>query len=160
MVSVKYLIGHQEINFHIVFDVHMDFQLKSMFVAGGHTTEAPNTITYSSVMSRDSVCIGFLLEYLHGFYIIYIDLENDYLNAPCVEKIWFVGGDECGGGKGCVLIIFCTLYCLISTGFSCRSASVAALREIGLETTFADPNVLIRAALRPDVYKYYEFILV
>ena len=114
----------------------MYFHQKTKLVAGGHTTEALNSITYYSVVSCDSICISFILASLHVDDITTIDLDNAYLNAPCVEKIWFVGGDECGGGKGCVLIIFCTLYSLISTGFLCRSASVAALREIGLEPTF------------------------
>ena len=98
LVSVKELIGHQDINCHIMFDVRMDFQQKARFVAGIHMTEALNSITYFSVVSRDSISIGFLLAYIHGIDITAIDLYNTYLNAPCVEKIWFVGGDECGGG--------------------------------------------------------------
>ena len=95
----KELIGYQEINCHIIFDVRMEFQLKERFVAGDHRTEAINIITYSSVVSHESVCIGFLLEYLCGVDITDIDLENAYLNAPCAEKIWFVGGDECRENK-------------------------------------------------------------
>ena len=55
----------------------MDFTRKARFVAGGHTTEAPTSITYSSVVSRDSVRIGFLIA----------ALNDSYLNAPCREKI-------------------------------------------------------------------------
>ena len=74
----------------------MDFQKKSKFVAGVHTIEAPNSITYSRVVSCDSICIGLLLASLHGIEITVIDLENVYLNAPCVDKIWVVGGNEYG----------------------------------------------------------------
>ena len=49
------LIGHQETDCHMVFDVKMDFTRKARFVAGGHTTAAPSSITHSSVVSRDSV---------------------------------------------------------------------------------------------------------
>ena len=45
------LIGFQEIGCHMVFDVKMDFTRKARFVAGGHTTETPSNITYSSVVS-------------------------------------------------------------------------------------------------------------
>jgi hypothetical protein len=42
------------------------------------------------------------------------DLENAYLNAPCVEKIWFEGGLECGSDKGKVCVVVCALYSLKS----------------------------------------------
>ena len=54
------LRGHQEIKCHIIFDVKMDFTRKARFVAGGHMTETPPSITYSSVVSRESVKIAFL----------------------------------------------------------------------------------------------------
>jgi hypothetical protein len=44
----------QEICCHLIFDVKMkDFRRKARFVAGGHMTEAPKTLTYASV-----VCIA------------------------------------------------------------------------------------------------------
>jgi hypothetical protein len=48
-------VGYQEIDCHMIFDVKMDLTRKARFVAGGHTTETPSSITYSSVVSRDSV---------------------------------------------------------------------------------------------------------
>ena len=41
----------------MIFDVKMDFTRKARFVAGGHTTETPTALTYSSVVSRDSVSV-------------------------------------------------------------------------------------------------------
>ena len=83
----------------------MEFQLKARFVAGGHTTEEPNSITYSSMISREIICIGFLSAYLHGIDITDIDLENAYIIALCAENIWFVGGYEFREGTGRVMII-------------------------------------------------------
>jgi hypothetical protein len=54
------LIGFQEIRCHVTFNVKMDFTRKARFVAGGHTTDTPGSITYSSVVSRDSVRLAFL----------------------------------------------------------------------------------------------------
>lgn len=98
------LIGYQEIGCHLVFDVKMDFSHNARFVAGGHTTEAPASVTYSSVVSRDSVRLAFLIAALDDVDILSCDLENAYLNAKCCEKIWFEGGLECGedAGKVCV----------------------------------------------------------
>ena len=44
--SGKQLIGYTEIVCHMVFDVKIDFTRKAQFVAGGHLTDAPDTITY------------------------------------------------------------------------------------------------------------------
>ena len=102
-MSVDILWKGNPITCIVVFDVKMDFTRKCRFVAGGHTTEAPASLTYSSVVSRDSVRIGFLLAALNDLDVMSCDLENAYLNAPCREKIWFRGGPECGEdcGKVC-----------------------------------------------------------
>ena len=66
--KVDQLQGFQEIKCHIMFDVKMDFTRKARFVAGGHMTEAPNSLTYSSVVSRECVKIAFLLAALLSQY--------------------------------------------------------------------------------------------
>ena len=106
----------QEISCHIVFDIKMDFTQKARFVAGGHTTEAPTSMTYSSVVSRDSMWIAFLIAALNDLDIMSMDLENAFIQAPCREKIWFKGGLECGEDKGKVCIVVRSLYGLKSTG--------------------------------------------
>ena len=44
---------------HMIFDMKMGekFRRKSRFVANGHKTQTPVAITYSSLVSRDSVII-------------------------------------------------------------------------------------------------------
>jgi hypothetical protein len=79
-----------------LFDVKMDLTRKAHFVAGGHTTETPSSLTYSSVVSCDSVRIAFLMAALNDVDVMSCDISNAYLNAPCREKIWFVAGPECG----------------------------------------------------------------
>ena len=49
-------IGFQRIPCHMVFDIKMeDFTRKAHLVAGGHKTNAPSTITYSSVVLCETV---------------------------------------------------------------------------------------------------------
>ena len=48
--QVPNLIGFQEIGCHMVFDVKMDFTWKAHFIAGRNMTEAPSSLTYSSVI--------------------------------------------------------------------------------------------------------------
>ena len=84
-------IGFQEIGCHLIFDFKMDFTSKERFVAGGYTIEAPSEINHSSVVSRDSVRLAFMIAALNGLDIMSCDLENAYLNAMNREKIWFGG---------------------------------------------------------------------
>ncbi len=58
-------IGYKWIPLHMIFDVKMDFTRKARLVAGGHKMDPPSNITYSSVISRDSVRIAFLIAMLN-----------------------------------------------------------------------------------------------
>jgi len=56
----------QQICCHMVLDVKReDFRRKARLVDGGHTTVAPATITYASIVSRESVRIALLLAALN-----------------------------------------------------------------------------------------------
>ena len=64
--------GYQEIKCNLIFDIKMgeNFLRKAHFVAGGHMTETPTTLTYSYVVSRDSVCIALTVAALNGLEIL------------------------------------------------------------------------------------------
>ena len=57
----KIPVGYKWIRCHMVFEVKMDFTRKAHYVASRHMTDPPSTLTYSSVVSRDSVRIAFVL---------------------------------------------------------------------------------------------------
>ena len=46
---------YQDITCHIIFYVNMNFIQKTRFVANSGKAESPVALTYSSVVSRDSV---------------------------------------------------------------------------------------------------------
>ena len=156
----KQLIGYTEIKCHMIFDVKMDFTRKARFVAGGHMTEAPATITYSSVVTRDSVRIAFLLAGLNNLSIMACDISNAYLNAPCREKIWFIGGSEGGGDCGKVLVLTRALYGLKSSGASWRLMLSQSMLDMKYTPTRADPDVYRRLTRRDNGTEYYEILLV
>ena len=105
-------------------------------------TEAPSSITYASVVTRDSVRLAFLIAALNGLDIFACDVGNAYLNAPCCEKIWFLGGAEVGTEQqGKVLVITRALYGFKSSGASWCTTLAATLIDMGFEETKADPNV-------------------
>ena len=113
----KVPIGFKEISCHLVFDIKSNtLARKARFVAGGHQTDPPKDSTYSSVVSRDSVRLFFLLAALNNLDVLACDIQNAYINAATKEKIWFRGGDELGSNKGKVIIIVCALYGLKSSG--------------------------------------------
>ena len=84
--------------------------VRSVIVAGGHTTDPPSSITYYSVVSRDSIRIAFTLAALTCSEIRAADIGNEYLNAKCREKIWIVAGTEFVSEKGKVVSVVCALY--------------------------------------------------
>mmetsp|Transcript_19822 Transcript_19822/g.30440 ORF Transcript_19822/g.30440 Transcript_19822/m.30440 type:complete len:125 (-) Transcript_19822:267-641(-) len=102
---LKY-VGFQRIGCHMVFDIKMDFTRKARFIAGGHTTNPPPILTYTSVVSCESIWIAFLVAALNDLDISSADIGNAYLNAPYKEKIYMVAGKEFGPDlEGQVLIV-------------------------------------------------------
>jgi hypothetical protein len=158
----KFKPGYQEIKCHMIFDVKMDgnFTRKARLVAGGHMTEAPASITYSSVVSRDSVRIAFMLAALNGLDVFAADVGNAYLNAPCREKIWTVAGLEFGSDAGNVMLVVRALYGLKSSGAAWAAMLSQTLSELGYSPSRADRNVWLKRASKPDGFEYYEMILV
>lgn len=129
-------------------------------MAGGHTTETPVESTYSSVVSRDSVRLAFLIAALNDLEILACDVSNAYLNTPCKEKIWFQGGAECGEHNGKVIVIVRALYGLKTSGASWRSLFASMLGELGYTNTRVDPDVWRKLKKKPDGTPYYELVLV
>jgi hypothetical protein len=74
----------------------MNFTRIARYVAGGHMTDPPTSLTYSSVVSRDSVYIAFLLAALNDLDIMAADVGNAYLSALKREKVYTTAGVEFG----------------------------------------------------------------
>ena len=87
-------VGYKRITCHIIFDIKLDLTRKARYVAGGHLTDPPISMTYSSVVTRESVRIAFLVAALNNLSVLAGDVQNAYLNAPTKEKIYFIAGDE------------------------------------------------------------------
>ena len=153
--------GHQKIDCHMVFDVKLgeNYRRKARYVAGGHMTEAPSSITYSTVVSRDSVRIAFLIAALNDLDIFACDIQNAYLTAPCRENVYTIAGPEFGSDAGKIMIIRRALYGLKSAGASFRAFLADYIYEIGYRSSLADPDVWIRPAVKPNGTEYYEMLL-
>eukprot|EP01082_Thalassiosira_pseudonana_P000070 g27.t1 g27 contig1:60384-63019(+) len=114
--------NYQFVHCHMIFDVKMeDLRRKARLVAGGHTTEAPATMTYASVVSRETVRIALLIAALNDLPVWAADIMNAYVTAPNQEKIWTTLGPEFGEDAGKKAIIVRALYGLKSAGASFRN---------------------------------------
>jgi hypothetical protein len=101
----------------MIFDVKMeDFRQKARLVAGGHRTKAPATITYASVVSRETVHLALTIASLNDLEVKLGDVLNAYITAPVKEKVWTVLGPEFGHDTGKSAIIVHALYGLKSAG--------------------------------------------
>jgi hypothetical protein len=139
----------------------MDFTRKARFVAGGHKTDPPATLTYSSVVSRDSVRIAFLIAALNDLDILAADIGNAYINADVREKVYFIAGDEFGiNKKGKRVVIIKALYGLKTSGAAWRAYFAEVLHGMGYISSLADPDVWLKAECKPDGVEYYSYILV
>jgi len=153
--------GSQWIPFHMIFDVKCDFTRKARFVAGGHRTDAPSQLTYSSVVTRDSVRIAFLIAALNDLEILAADIGNAYLQAPAREKVHTTAGPEFGPNNvGKTVIIVRAMYGLKSSGAAWHAKFSETLRSMNFQPSLADPDVWFRPATKDSGFEYYEYILV
>jgi hypothetical protein len=103
--------------FHMIFDVKVDLTRNAHFVAGGHMNDTPTQLTYSSVVTRESVRIAFLVAAINNLDILSADIDNAYLCAPCCEKIHTTAGSEFGPSRiGQTVVIVQAMNGLKSSG--------------------------------------------
>ena len=145
----------------MIFDVKLgeNFRRKARFVARDHTTETPMSLTYSSVVSRDSVHIILLIAALNDLKIMACNIQNSYLIVDCWEKIWTYAGPEFGSERGQLMIIKKALYRLKSNGAVFWAHLADMLYGIGFISNKADPDVWIHPAVKPNGTEYYEYVM-
>ena len=97
-------------------------------------TKAPATITYASVVSRETVRIALLMAALNDLNVKVGDVLNAYITAPITEKVWTVLGPEFGTDAGKSAIIVRALYGLKSAGAAFR-AHLASYCHMSLFST-------------------------
>ena len=153
-------IGFKHIDCHMIFDIKSDLTRKARFVAGGHQTDPPKESIYSSVVSRDSVRIAFMLAALNDLDVLAADVQNAYLNASTKEKVYTTAGPEFGPtNQGRPVLIVRALYGLKSSGARWRDHCAATLRDAHFKSCPADPDVWMRPNTKPDGTQYWEYVL-
>ena len=159
--DTKDLVGYKEITGHLVFDVKLgeNFRRKARYCADGHKTDAPASITHSSVVSRDSVRMLLTIAALNGLEALGADTQNAFLTAPTKEKIWIRAGPEFGSEEGKVMVVTRALHGLKSASASFRSYMASKLDDMGFKSSVADPDAWMRPAKKASGDEYYEYAL-
>ena len=164
--SDKIPVGHQKISVHMVFDVKITLQRKARLVADGHKVpETSKENTYSSVPSRDSVRLFFLIAALNDLDILSADIQNAYLTAPLNDskcRYYVVACEAYGFPKefwGRPAKVVRALYGLPVAGASFRSHLARHLRELGYRPSKADPDVHLRPAVKENGDLYYQMMI-
>ena len=159
--KVEDLKGYERITGHLVFDVKLseNFRRKSRFVDDGHLVETPASITYSTVVSRESVRLLLMIAALNDLDIMGCDVQNNFLSADSLENHWLKAGPEFGAEQGKTFIVVRALYGLKSASAAFRAFIANKLDEIGFKSSPADPDVWLRPAVKPDGEEYYEYVV-
>ena len=77
------LVSYVQITGHLVFDVKLgeNFRRKARYCADSHKTGAPASVTYSIVVSRDSVRILLTIAALNDLDVLGADVQNAFLTT-------------------------------------------------------------------------------
>ena len=133
-------------NCHMVFDIKMeDFQRKACLVAGGHMTHTLDTITYSCVVTRETVCISLTMATLHESSRCIECLCNGTQSWKDMDKIRSNFWDN--AGKSAVIIR--ASYGLNIAGASFRAHLAHYMWKLGYKSCNAWLNLWIKAHFRP-----------
>ena len=72
----------------------MGLTRKARYVVEGHLKDPPSSMTYTSVVGRETVRIAFLVAAPNDLKVLAGDIQNTYLNAFTKEKFYFRAGNE------------------------------------------------------------------
>jgi hypothetical protein len=122
-------------------------------------TKATATITYASVVSRETVHIALLMAALNYLNVKVGDVLNAYITAPITEKVWTVLEPEFGIDAGKSATIVRALYGLKSAGAAFHAHLASFMRQMGYTSCKADPDLWYNETRPADSFSYYAFIL-
>ncbi len=113
------------------FELNLDLTRKGRFVAGGHMTNPPPYLTYSSVVARDSVHLALLVAALYDLDILVADIGNAYLNTETKDKVHMICGPEFGQNHvGKIVVIYKALNGLKSSVVAWHSTIAGTVLDL------------------------------
>ena len=120
-------------------------------MAGGRLTDIPTHMTYSSVVSRDTLRIGFLVAALNGLDITAGYIHNSFLEAPTQEKILFYACNEWKSNKYRVVVVIPALYGLKYSALQFRNHIAKTLgNKLCFVSSLTDPDLWYKTSTSYD----------
>ena len=155
-------IGYQRVNCHTIFDVMMeDFRQKARLVVRGHVTDPPYTITYASVVSRETVIIALTLDALNDLPVKVAVIHNAYITSPVTETIWTFLGLELVEDSGRKAIVVYSLYFLKSAGAEFWYQLKDCMQHLGFFTYPDNLDLCMKPmVMTDDRFNYYAHVLI
>ena len=117
-------------------------------VASRHMTNTPSTITYASVVSRETLKIALTMVVLHDMSVKTADIMNAYIKALCGEIFYTIVGMEFGPDEGKLDVIVWALYGLKIAGAFFRNHLSDCMKQKGYNPCLSDPDMWIRPKTR------------
>ena len=118
-----------------------------------------DVITYSSVITRETVCIALTMAALHDLEINGADFLNAYVTAPNRKKIWRVLGQEFADDVGKSAIIHRMLIGLKSAGASFSAHLAQCMQELRYESCKIISDLWWALEIRTqETFEYYSYI--
>ena len=142
-VKVEYLVGYQEVSGCLICDVNIaeNFRRETQFVADGHLMYYPAFITYSTVVSRDSVRILLLVAALNDLEIMGDGINNAFLSDPNLEKRCIKAEYEFGAEQEKRSLLVRALYDLKLVSAAFRSFMDKNINEISFKSCMVAPDI-------------------
>jgi hypothetical protein len=139
-------IGFQRMQCLMVFVIKMeDFCRKACLVAGGHMTDALTTITFTSIISRETVHIALTLAGLNKLQVKVSDIEMPTSQPHALRKF----GWSLGPNAGKTAIMVRALYSLKIASVSFCNHLTDCTNHLGFTPCLADPDLWMMAYVWP-----------
>ena len=138
----------------------MYFICKARWVLDGHKKPGLVWLTYSGVVSRDSVRIAFTYAALNGIEVCVADIRNACLQGPLSQKYYIMCGSVFGiEDVGMYALVWRALYGGKSAGKYLWNHLRSFMSHLDFSSCPANPYVWMRPDKQLNGTDYYEFIL-
>ena len=123
-------------------------------------TDAPATIMYASVVSRETDRIALMIATLNDLEVKLGNILNAYVQAPVAEKVWTTLSSEFSKDTRKNAVIVRALHGLKSVGAAFRSHLARCMESMGYQSCKADLDLWLKSEIIPeDGVKYYSYLL-
>ena len=104
-------------------------------------TDAPATITYASVVSRETVRTALMIATLNDLEVKLDDILNADVQAPVTEKVWIALDPESSKDAEKAAVTIRALHGLKSAGAAFRSHLTRCMESLDYQSCKADPDL-------------------